>query len=711
MIFFNLINRYGVVDLFDYRNEDASALESMSGGVQGIRLRDGILPGLKATDILIGFKKFESGVSYEEQIRLQQRRGYRLMCVTLAAQMLSLLDAFIFPDSLDTSLPASQLHGLALVRSTEPRLGLAQGPLLLSLVRLSLVLLSHSEPSSVKFLQCCGRLRCLLHWLLELIRESIALGGYSAAFQDLTGPLDRLVLAIVLQCHRALKKCSYVLMEIESSSPPKYFPNEEIRSKNYRRLFRATFELREIVLAAFRGRNEVLRVALSLQAYEALHSAFEELVCAMAPISDFSMASRSQKESSLRIFLMTSWVQGFSDVDITDDIAIPEQVSNGQVFRNKTSSHWGHKAIVELVHESNLIIKDYHDSLDKPFEIYCEDQRQWAETDAVRDLEYEGDVSIRNHSQTCLAELSQSLVKRYECATSKWNEVLRVIPALKWSWINGKYSCTLDILHWKVAKTVDSLHRRLILTPNKFFNSHSDASYENMLGRERERERERLRRAKQEKDQQRLTEAMLKNASDAFFKVQEVDEIDDIDDVAAQEENEAISVGGGLTEDTTPNDSVVDQPSGELANQVELALDSRDSISWAKSFVWDIEEKVVQLYIPVLMVSLRTLREGQLLLTSHSIYFHPTTDDISVITKEKVVEKSKRSQDQRWRLASLIEVHGRRYVLRPSALELFFADSREVFISFEGPLSSRDSFFEKLKSCKVRFFFFSMLSS
>jgi hypothetical protein len=568
------------------------------------------------------------------------------MCVTLAAQMLALLDAFIFPDSLDTSLPASQLHGLALVRSNEPRLGLAQGPLLLSLIRLSLLLLSYLEPSSAKFLQCCGRLRCLLHWLLELIRESIAAGGFSVAFSEMTAPLDRLVLAIVLQCHRALKKCSNVLIEIEVSLPQKYFANEEIRSKNYRRLFRAAFELREIVLAAFRGRNEVLRVALSLQAYEALHSAFEELVCVMAPLSDFSLASRSQKESSIRIFLTSSWVQEFSDIDITNDIAVPEQVSDGQVFRNKTSSHWGQKAVLELLHESNIIVKEYRDSLDKPFESYCEDQRQWAETDAVRDLEYEGDVLIRNHSQAYLTNVAQSKGKRYELAASKWKEVLKGFPALRWSWIRGKYSGNLETSYWKIAKTVDSLHRRLILTPNKSFNSHSEASYENMLGRERERERERLIKAKQVKEQQRLTESMLKNASDAFFKVQEIDEIDDVDEFAVLEGDETGE--GRQSEGVSPEKTAENQPPVEFST-VESSLDSSNqTISWAKTLVWEPEESVVQLYKPVLIVSLQTLQEGQLLLTSHSIYFHATSDDISAITKEKIPKGSKRLKDRRW---------------------------------------------------------------
>lgn len=89
-----------------------------------------------------------------------------------------MLDAFIFPDNLDSANSMSQLHGLALVRSTEPRLGQSQGPLLASLIRLSLILFAYLEPTSVRFLQACSScLRCFLHWTLEIIRESVALGG------------------------------------------------------------------------------------------------------------------------------------------------------------------------------------------------------------------------------------------------------------------------------------------------------------------------------------------------------------------------------------------------------------------------------------------------------------------------------------------------------------------------------------------------------
>ena len=203
---------FGLGDIFDYRNQPGASVDSESGGLYGIRLPETNLTALNGAEYI---QSIQGGGGTGSGISSQDR--YRRICVCLSAQTLSLLDAFIFPDSLDASLPIAQLHGLALVRSNEARLGASQGPILASLIRLSLVLLCNLEPSSIKCLQCCSRLRCFLHWSLELIRESVALAGYSAAFHDLTAPLDRLLLAVVLHCHRALARCSAVLSEIESS--------------------------------------------------------------------------------------------------------------------------------------------------------------------------------------------------------------------------------------------------------------------------------------------------------------------------------------------------------------------------------------------------------------------------------------------------------------------------------------------------------------
>uniref|UniRef100_A0A7S4NG05 BEACH domain-containing protein n=1 Tax=Odontella aurita TaxID=265563 RepID=A0A7S4NG05_9STRA len=796
---------FGVADLFDYANQSSSAIDESSGGLHGIRLPDGPVPGIGASQAYVEapFNVHEADKSPEMQ--RNQRENYRPVCVVLSSQLLSLLDAFIFPDTLDASLPTSQLHGLALVRSTEPRLGQAQGPLLASLLRLSLVLLSHLEPSSVKFLQCCSRLRCFLHWTLELIRESIAEGGYSAAFHDLTAPLDRMVLAVVLQCHRALSRCSAVLMEIESSPVDKYFPNADVRQKNYRRLFRATLELREVVLAAYRGRNEVLRAALSLQAYEALQAGLEETSSSGkssggkstrsslrhtgsdesptkgrrissskakgSSIKDRGSSHRgsSSKEASLRAFLANVWVTRFHDVDMIGGIAVPEQVSRGQVYRNRTASDRGLLAVEELATESKRIILDYTRALNAPFEAYCEDQRLWAETDAVRDLEYEGDLAVKRLAgkyRSDLQDISRLENLRSKAAGHRWIATERKIVEL------GD-----ECEHWILANFTDKLHRRILLVRNREFDAHEEASYELMLGKEREKAKkereERLRRRKEESelaaslnraskglvpykepdmldgeeeapqpdvsgDKQIGPNAMIRRASArampgivpfSDLMASMADLGDDLDDITLEPEDDALSYimeedemqdseassGQQATADTEQSDSAfgADWDQVEPIDDDIHEMDSvkvEDQDAWARAFLWSEGEHVVQRFDSVVLVTLQTVTDGELLLTTHGLYFHATGDEISVMTKEKKSSTSEDGQcsstseqrDRRWRLSRLTEVHGRRYMLRAQAAELFFADTRELFINFNGGTSERDKFYAKLRShCKV----------
>ena len=160
---------FGLGDIFDYRNQPGASVDFVSGGLYGIRLPETNITALNAAEYI---KSIHSGTGTESGLSSQDR--YRRICMCFSVQALSLLNAFIFPDSLDASLPISQLHGLALVRSNEARLRVSQGPILASLIRLSIVPLYNLEPSSIKCLQCCSRLRCFLHWSLELIRESVA---------------------------------------------------------------------------------------------------------------------------------------------------------------------------------------------------------------------------------------------------------------------------------------------------------------------------------------------------------------------------------------------------------------------------------------------------------------------------------------------------------------------------------------------------------
>jgi hypothetical protein len=64
--------------------------------------------------------------------------------------------------------------------------------------------------------------------------------------------------------------------------------------------------------------------------------------------------------------------------------------------------------------------------LNSPFTLYCETQRKWAETDAVRDREYEGDVYITQYPvfpwilEDCTSE-TLDIVLRARVSMSCWD--------------------------------------------------------------------------------------------------------------------------------------------------------------------------------------------------------------------------------------------------------------------------------------------------
>ena len=130
---------------------------------------------------------------------------------------------------------------------------------------------------------------------------------------------------------------------------------------------------------------------------------------------------------------------------------------------------------------------------------------------------------------------------------------------------------------------------------------------------------------------------------------------------------------------------------------------------WAREFIWSKDERVVSRFEAVSVVTLQTITDGDILLTSHGIYFRPSGQELDVMTKESVGKGSAHDDQEdedkggtlgsnkRWRLSRLREVHGRRYMLRPSAIELFFVDmSNSLFINFQPHV--RDAFYSKIRS-------------
>jgi hypothetical protein len=674
-------------------------VDSISGGLHGIRLPDSRLSGIRATEYV--FYRGAVGGPHTPDTDVK-REIDRRMCVTIAAQMLTLLDAFIFPESLDPSLPASQLHGLALVRNSEPRLGNSQGPLISSAIRLSLLLLALLEPCSVRFLQCASRLRCLLYWALELLRELVELEASSVAAKDGVNSLDRLVLAIVLHCHRALGRCAALLAEIESSSHQKYFLSKEAHKKHFRRLLRVGLELRDIVSTVYRGRNELLRATLSAEAYESLRVSLE------GPPSSGKSAS---KESVIRDFMSSQWVTGFQDIETRIDLAIPEQVAMDTMIplssaQGSDPSNQGFLAVERLANESDAIVKDFEKALDGCFEEYLEGQRKWAETDAVRDLECDGDTTVKRLSEKYRndsGEMTKIIALRRSGADNRWRGIQRCVIE---PWKNQT--------HWKLARYTDPLGRRTVLVQNIHFDNHREASYGDIM--EKEREKEERKREARLLEKKELADVMRRNA-DAFVVHESSEDLDTRDD-----DSSLLRASDG--ESSTDHESITEEDDSNSAGQVQIDESDQDEEwdkidteeidnvnaegdidGWAKAFIWSDSESVVARFDHVMIVSLQTFVEGKLLLTTHGLYFHQVGDEIVIMTKEPVdstESANSDAKDRRWRLTRLTEVHGRRFMLRPQALELFFSDSHELFLNFPVGNKERDRFHAKLRnSCKV----------
>ena len=409
------------------------------------------------------------------------------------------------------------------------------------------------------------------------------MGGYSQAFHELTAPLDRMVLAIVLQCHRALARCSAVLVELESSPWQKYFGAIDDRQKSQRRLFRAILELKEIVLAAFKGRNEVLKASLSPQAHEALARALEE---EPSTGTDEKNGEHLSKEASLRAFLESDWTSGFHDVDSDDGLVLPEQTS-------------GKEAIVELASESTAIVKEYADLLNAPFTVYCETQRKWAETDAVRDREYEGDVSVKRLSskyRTDAVESSNSTTAQYLLAVQR---LARIAQLANEPWNQFR--------HWTFTSKTDLLYRRIVFHPNYCFDDHAEASYELSLGIEREAEK-RAAELRREKKEREMAEAALRAAIVPYKESPDEDEAEDEDaDKAANEGFLGWDVEPGDTslehDDEEEKEIIVDEGDEDVPDDSEWAQiesadyedgNEMDPFAWARKFMWADGERFVR---------------------------------------------------------------------------------------------------------------------
>jgi hypothetical protein len=512
--------------------------------------------------------------------------------------------------------------------------------------------------------------------------------------------LDQLLIGTLMHCHRALGRCSSLLSEIESTSFEKYFDRRDSHKKHHRRLLRTALEIRDVVLLIFRGCQDLLMSSLSSDAFDALRSSLEG-----------SFHQRISKESVAKDFLASNWVTGFQDVETRRDIAIPEQLSMGNIPLSSEQAQGSNGIVLveKLAQESKAIALELEKTLDGWFEDYLETTRLWAETDAVRDLEYDGDSAAKRLAEkynSDYGDMSRGILLRRNAAESRSRRILQMTVD---PWDNARY--------WKLANHTDRTGARALLVPNRKFTDHKDASYELMMEKEREKaEKERRSRLRDNE----MSEVMRRNA-EAFATHDSI--VTNDGDVLKDDDSSAVQVSDGESSEVGSSSGVhsieslgqdqhaVEEEREEDWDRIEtdeyLHADIDGDIDgWARLFIWADGESVVARFENVIIVSLYSYVEGKILLTTHGLYFQQTGDETSVITKCPIDGQDAMNSDskhRRWRVTRLIEIHGRRYLLRQQALELFFADGQQLFLNFPGGPKERDRFYAKLRnSCKVR---------
>ena len=219
---------------------------------------------------------------------------------------------------------------------------------------------------------------------------------------------------------------------------------------------------------------------------------------------------------------------------------------------------------------------------------YLEKQRRWAETGAVRDLEFEGDTLLKILSGMC---------KRERKTFSKGLAELSVAANLRWRAIDKRSRLVWESSsRWKLSTFTDNCGRRVLLHPNSKFDSHEVARYHSMLGQDREREE----KEKKERILQNQLSDLMKRNSEALTSYDEILALEAIND---DDEQKVESDERQFHEDV-PDPDIDESCSSELfpvESSVTEAVEDESSIEelndggdeWARAFIWEDGETIV----------------------------------------------------------------------------------------------------------------------
>ena len=271
--------------------------------------------------------------------------------------------------------------------------------------------------------------------------------------------------------------------------------------------------------------------------------------------------------------------------------------------------------------------------------------------------------------------------------TACWMDCIRTFDA-SWSPFfsdeparNGKASVKMSNHH-------DRRMRHMLMVRTRSSADHTSAAYmegkkqdQNQYESEGQVARDRERLAPDESQSflklNLTTKVGASNSAEVNWGDETESDIDDDDDKADG------AVAYGSEGERAPLSSPMG-PLGLAGKTVDIIAGIGKSVStltidrrplWAQSFYWANDEKF-QYMIDASQIQVEQTVSGILLLSNKCLYFHPKKQIGGLGGRTKAFK------DKRWHLDRLVDLHARRYLLQNSAIELFFADSPEIFFAF-----------------------------
>ncbi|KAJ3447163.1 beige/beach-related [Anaeramoeba flamelloides] len=238
--------------------------------------------------------------------------------------------------------------------------------------------------------------------------------------------------------------------------------------------------------------------------------------------------------------------------------------------------------------------------------------------------------------------------------------------------------------YWKLNKTEDSLRRRLKLKKNYNFNDH----YKNTWAFERER---------LNKNKNNNNNNNNNNGSSGGEKEDDKEIIQNMQINLSKQAKESLSISNFIEEENEEEENI----------DLDLELEEKLELELAK-------EKIISQFDCRLITPLKTTF-GIFEITTKKLKFYPKSnddkdDDVNVKNNFNNGEKDKdddnednleeEQEERSWSLDELFQIHKRRYLLRPSAIEFFLIDKTNFFINFEK--KKRNKVYNKIISLKPK---------